>query len=177
MRLPTGLLLALSLHAVAATAADADDWLIARRGDVWKLVSKGPAGRVEKAAPNQEVLRMGENGVVLVVSMPAADGDGHVVCSEKERSDYRQTCSSAFLDCKADGGGLGMVLLGAAVGGSDGARGQRNKLSCSVNENAILGAAKTVGLIDRILPKPAPVTAAPPAPEPAPAPAPTPPLP
>ena len=40
MRLPTGLLLALSLHAFAAMAADADDWLIARRGDVWKQIGR-----------------------------------------------------------------------------------------------------------------------------------------
>ncbi|MCK9285674.1 MAG: hypothetical protein M0P39_15495 [Rhodocyclaceae bacterium] len=166
MALRIWLLLTLSLQAVGVLAQERSDWLIARDEGRWKLVAKGPAGRVEKTAPNQEVLRLGENGMVLVMTLPPADGNGSVVCSEQDRRDFRQACASAFLDCKADGGGLLAVLWGVARGGS--AAAERNRLSCRIDENAILHAALAVGMIDRILPQAPPATPQPSAPSSAP---------
>jgi len=144
-------------------ALEQSDWLIARHGSEWELVRKGIAGRVEKSAPNEEVLRLGPDAAVLVVSMPAASGQGQEVqCPDRERRDYRKPCSSAFLVCENDPAGF----LGALWGGVSGSgmAAARNRYACRADTNAILGAAKAVGMITRIppvVPKAAPDSKAP----------------
>lgn len=134
------------------------DWLIARNGGQWELVSKGAAGRVVKSALNEEVLRIGRNGRVLVLSMPRLEEGEEIHCPATERYDYRALCSSAFLDCKGDSGSLLAVLWGSSRGHS--VADSRNRHVCRADENMILTAAKTVGLMASA----APVVTAPPAP-------------
>lgn len=135
------------------------DWLIARRQGQWQLVGKGAAGRVEKSAPNEEVLRLSPDGTVRVLSMPKLKEGEEIHCPAREREDYRQPCASAFLACDMDPGGLMAALWGSVSRGSMVAD-ARNRYTCRADINAILGAAKTVGMIARIpptvLPQPAP---------------------
>ena len=126
------------------------DWLIARRGGEWELVRKGGAGRVEKSAPNEEVLRLGENKMVLVLSMPPLGADDDIQCSEKDRRDYRKPCASAFLVCEKDPGNFFAALWAGVSGGA--MADARNRYSCHLDTAAILNAAKAVGMIKKILP-------------------------
>lgn len=126
------------------------DWLIARRQGQWQLVGKGAAGRMEKSAPNEEVLRLTPEGTVRVLSMPKLKEGEEIHCPAREREDYRQPCASAFLACEPDPGGLMAALWGGVsrVSLVD----SRNRYACRADTNAILGAAKAVGMIDRIPP-------------------------
>lgn len=136
--------------AVVQVDPNQSDWLIARREGQWQLVGKGAAGRVEKSAPNEEVLRLSPEGTVRVLSMPKLKDGEEIHCPVRERQDYRQPCASAFLACELDPGGLMAALWGGVVKGSmaDG----RNRVACRADANAILRAARTVGMIDRIAP-------------------------
>lgn len=158
--MPAGLrLLALALATISqfslSTAARADaainsDWLIERWNGQWQLVTKGAAGRVEKTAINQEVLRMGKDGTVLVMTMPAVDEDGTVPCFMSKRLDYRSSCSSAFLDCTNANDGAYVTLVNGLAGFSMAE--VRARQECRINTNAVLRAAQAVGMISTILP-------------------------
>lgn len=149
------LILVVSLPAAFAPMALADgaydsDWLIERWNGQWQLVGKGPAGRVEKQAANQEVLRMGQNGTVLVMTMPAVEEEGYVLCFKSKRQDYRSPCSSAFLDCSnADDGAYVTVFNGLAGYNMTEVR---TRQECRIDTNAVLRAARAVGMISTILP-------------------------
>lgn len=125
--------------AAASQNPDDSDWLIARHEGRWELVKRGDAGRVEKSALNEEVLRLGPNSTVLVLSMPAIGEGQEIQCPESERNDYRMQCSSAFLVCSHDSASP----LGTPWGYD----------ACYVDTNAVLEAAMDVGMIARILPE------------------------
>lgn len=136
------------------------DWLIERRAGQWELVMKGPTGRVHKEYVNQEVLRMErtESGApfVAVVSMPLVAVDAEIACTERARSEAHDLCSSSFLACRPDPGsaivGVPLLLFGAGAAATD----RRHRLACHSDTEAILQAAKDVGMIRRILPLPEP---------------------
>lgn len=141
--------------ALAQGAADLEnsDWLIARRDGQWQLVAKGARGRVQKDYLNQEVLRFDStSATVLVVTMPPIGADDELTCLERARRDAKDPCSSAFLSCRANPGDAttGSFLLAIGSGGT--ATDWRNKLTCRADVDAILRAAKDVGMIKRILP-------------------------
>lgn len=135
------------------------DWLIARRQGQWQLVAKGAAGRVQKSAPNEEVLRLWPDGTVRVLSMPELKDGEEIHCPTRQREDYRQPCASAFLACEMDAGGIMAALWGSVSRGS--VADARNRYTCRADSNAILGAAKTVGMIDRVPPTVLPQPASP----------------
>lgn len=119
----------------------------------WTWESTGVTGRVHKTLANQEVLRLGENGTVLVVSLPSMVRGETVICSARARRNPLDTCSSAFLDCRSDGGGMLEALTGLTLGGAQGAFDARNAYQCTLNEDAILEAARSVGMIEKISPR------------------------
>lgn len=141
------------LLSVFSTWVRADeDWLIAKVNGQWTWESAGPEGRVRKNFLHQEVLRRGEDGLVVVVSaLPIKEGE-IVGCSETARRNPRDACSSGFLLCQPSGGAPSS-LLGLFTGGAKGASETRNSYSCSIDADAVLEAAHTVGLIERIEPK------------------------
>ncbi|MCX7175891.1 MAG: hypothetical protein NT159_18595 [Proteobacteria bacterium] len=142
------------LLCLAATGARAgDDWLIARVNGLWTWERSGPEGRVHKKFLNQEVVRLGEKGAVVVISLQPIEAGRTVQCSERARHDPQEACSSAFLDCKPAGGGVFSAVLGLVINGSKGISDARNAYRCSVNEDAVLEAAHAVGLIEGIPPK------------------------
>lgn len=143
----------LLLCAYSAQAPAGDDWLIARVNGAWTWQMSGPEGRVQKKFLNQEVLRLGEHGAVVAISLQPIEAGKSVQCSERARRDPRDPCSSAFLDCKPAGGGAFAAALGLVTGGSKGVADARNAYRCAVNEDAVLEAAHEVGLIDAIPPK------------------------
>lgn len=154
LRLPALILAAISQLAFS-TPARADsamdsDWLIERWNGQWQLVARGAAGRVEKTAINQEVLRMGKDGIVLVMTMPAVDEDGTVLCFMSKRLDYRSSCSSAFLDCTNANDGAYVTLVNGVAGFNMAE--VRTRQECRINTNAVLRAAQAVGMISTILP-------------------------
>lgn len=126
------------------------DWLIERWNGQWELVTRGAAGRIVKTAANQEVLRMGKNGIVLVMSMPKLAEGETVLCFSGKRHDYRSPCSSAFLDCAKSSDGLYVTLVNGLLG--YGMADVRSRLECRIDSSAVLGAAKAVGMISTILP-------------------------
>jgi len=153
-----GIALALAGAAVAAEAApevnqDETDWLVARRNGAWELVAKGAQGRVHKEYPNQEVLRLGAGSFVEVVSMPPLAADQEMACAQRARRDARDPCSSSFLLCRPDPAGAAHALGALMLGGTDAVADGRNRLSCRVDVDAILRAARDVGMIRRILPR------------------------
>lgn len=134
--------------------ANDSDWLIARKDGQWELVATGPRGRVRKVYLNQEVLRLGtDNSFVEVPSMSPVNAEGEVVCSPRARRDALNPCSSSFLTCRPDpaNGALSMSLF--VVGETRNAADRRNQLTCHVDVDAVLQAAKDVGMIRRILPR------------------------
>lgn len=139
----------LPLPAQAEGAHDSD-WLIERWNGKWQLVTRGAAGRVEKTAPNQEVLRLGKDGTVLVMSMPALGEDETVLCFASKRRDYRSPCSSAFLECTNSADGAYVTLLNGVAGFN--MEEVRRRQECRLNTNAVLRAAQAVGMISSILP-------------------------
>lgn len=126
------------------------DWLIERWNGQWTLAAKGAAGRVEKTAPNQEILRMGGDGTVLVMSMPALAEGETLLCFSSKRHDYRSFCSSTFLDCTNSADGAYVTLFNGALGFN--MADIRTRLECRIDTNAVLRAAKAVGMISTILP-------------------------
>lgn len=144
---------ALLLGLAANGALAADDWLIARVNGLWTWERSGPEGRVHKKFLNQEVLRLGDKGVVEAVTLRPLQAGKTVQCSERARHDPRDACSSAFLDCQPAGGGVFSAVLGLVTGGSKGIADARNAYRCSINEDAVLEAAHAVGLIEGIPPK------------------------
>ena len=139
----------------ANLAADTEtDWLIARRDGQWELVAKGLQGRVHKLYPNQEVLRQGVGGTfVEVVSAPAMEADEEIACSQRARRDARNLCSSSFLVCQPASGGVALSLTMFVLGATESAADHRNRLACRIDVDAVLHAAKTVGMIQRIPPQ------------------------
>lgn len=144
---------ALLVCLLGAGVQAADDWLIARVNGVWTWESAGQEGRVQKRYLNQEVLRLNDSGIVDVVSLQPIQAGSSVRCSESARHDPRDPCSSAFLDCKPAPGGFFSVLLGILGDGARGAADARNAYRCSINDDAVLRAAREVGLIDNIPPR------------------------
>jgi len=145
-----GALLGALLWIFSGAALADEDWLIARVNGVWSWEKTGPEGRVLKNFPNQEVLRMGENGQVIAVSaLPFTPGET-TTCSEAARRNPKHACSSAFLDCKPAGGNVFSVMLGFVLDGAKGAGEKRNAFSCAFDEQALLEAALAVGLIEKI---------------------------
>lgn len=133
---------------------DETDWLVARRNGAWELVAKGPKGRVHKEYLNQEVLRMEEGGTYVgVVSMPLVPTDEETACSPRARRNARDPCSSSFLLCRSDPAGAARALGSLVLGGATEAADLRNRLACRVDVDAILQAARDVGMIRRILPR------------------------
>lgn len=128
------------------------DWLIARNNGEWQLVAKGPVGRVYKEFPNQEVLRLQGGSSILVVSMPPIRADESTYCSARARRDARNPCASGFLACRPDPGGIATTVAKFALGGGEAAADERNRLACRVDVDAILAAAKDVGMIRDNLP-------------------------
>lgn len=140
------------LCAYSTLALAGEDWLIARVNGLWTWDSVGPEGLVQKSFPNQEVLRLGEDGLVIAVSaLPLRSGQT-VRCSEAARRNPKQACSSAFLECQPAGGGAFSALFGLVTGGSRGASDARNAYSCWLDEHAVVEAAHAVGLIERLGP-------------------------
>lgn len=132
---------------------DETDWLVARRNGAWELVAKGPLGRVHKEYPNQEVLRLVAGGTfVEVMSMPPIKAEEVTACSQRARRDARDPCSSSFLACRPDPAGPAGALAAFVRDGTAGAADRRNRLACRVDVEAILAAAREVGMIRRILP-------------------------
>lgn len=155
--LAAAVLLSLQCSAAAAdkanVAAEAD-WLIARKDGQWNVVAVGPRGRVHKTYPNQEVLRLGANAsFVEVVSMPPVNADEEIACSQRARRDARNQCSSIFLACRPDPGSGAVSLTMLVFGAAESAADQRNRLACRADVDAILQAARDVGMISRILPR------------------------
>lgn len=146
-------LLALPLFLAASGALAGDDWLISRVNGLWTWERSGPEGRVRKQFLNQEVLRLAEDGTVVAVSLQPIVAGKAVQCSERARRDPQDPCSSAFLECMPAGGGFFSALLGMVRDGSKGIVDARNAYRCAFNEDALLEAAKAVGLSDRIPPK------------------------
>lgn len=140
------------LCAYSALAQAGDDLLIARVNGLWTWESTGPEGRVRKKFLNQEVLRLDENGAVVAVSLQPFQEGKTVRCSESARHDPRNACSSAFLDCKADGGGAFSALLGLVINGAKGAADARNSYRCTASRDAVLEAANQVGLMENLAP-------------------------
>ena len=141
-----------------ASSDEESDWLIARRAGRWELVARGVEGRVRKDYPNQEVLRLVNAGAyVEVMSMPPVVADEAVTCSQRARRDARDPCSSNFLLCRPDPALAVVTLATWLVGGAGTAAETRNQLACRPDVDAILEAAKDVGMIRRILPRPDPV--------------------
>ncbi|MBI5921322.1 MAG: hypothetical protein HY847_06685 [Betaproteobacteria bacterium] len=148
-----GLWLALLLCVFSGAVLADEDWLITRVNGAWTWEKTGPEGRVLKNFLNQEVLRLGEDGQVIAVSaLPFTPGET-TTCSETARRNPKHACSSAFLDCKAAGGGVFSVMLGFVLDGGKGASEARNAFSCTFNEQALQEAAVAVGLIDKLAPK------------------------
>jgi hypothetical protein len=142
-----------SAFPMAVRAADPyeSDWLIERWNGQWELVTKGTAGRVGKTAPNQEVLRMGQDNTVLVMTMPGIEKEGGTtLCFKNDRHDYRSPCSSAFLDCSPANDGAYVTAFNGLLGFNP--MDIRTRLECRINTNAVLRAAKAVGMISHILP-------------------------
>ena len=140
---------ALSAGARAEGAHDSD-WLIERWNGRWELASRGAAGRVEKTASNQEVLRLGKDGTVLVMSMPKLAEGETVLCFASKRRDYRSPCSSAFLACSNANDGAYVTVVNGLAGFN--MMDVRSRLECRIDSNAVLRAAQAVGMISTILP-------------------------
>jgi hypothetical protein len=129
------------------------DWLIARKAGKWEFVADGPSGRVAKAATNQEVMRLdAKTGKVVVLTLPLLEENEEMYCPERERFDPRSACSSAFLECRKAPAGMTMAMLGQVLGRTP--EDSRNRLACRIDGNAILQAAKSVGLIKTVPPLP-----------------------
>ncbi|MGE5621441.1 MAG: hypothetical protein ACM3VY_00290 [Candidatus Bathyarchaeota archaeon] len=133
-----------------AEGAYDSDWLIERWNGRWELASRGAAGRVEKMAPNQEVLRLGKDGTVLVMTMPEVAEGGTVLCFASKRRDYRSPCSSAFLECSQANDGAYVTAVNGLAGFN--MMDVRSRLECRIDSNAVLRAAQAVGMISTILP-------------------------
>jgi len=147
-------ILALLLCLAASGALAGDDWLIARVNGLWTWERSGPEGRVRKQFLNQEVLRLADDGTVVAVSLQPIVAGKAVQCSERARRNPQDPCSSAFLECKAAGGGFFSALKGMVLDGSKGIVDARNAYRCALDEDALLEAAHAVGLSDGIPPKP-----------------------
>ena len=146
-------ILAPLLCLAASGALAGDDWLISRVNGLWTWEKSGPEGRVRKQFLNQEVLRLADDGTVVAVSLQPIVAGKVVQCSERARRDPQDPCSSAFLECKAAGGGFFSALKGMVLDGSKGIVDARNAYRCALNEDALLEAANAVGLSDGIPPK------------------------
>jgi len=145
--------LALLLCALSGAALAEEDWLITRVNGQWTWERTAPEGRVQKNFLNQEVLRLSEDGRVTAVSaLPFAPGQSGN-CSESARRNPKHACSSAFLECRPAGGGVFSVMLGFFMDGAKGAAEARNAYVCALQENAVLEAAHSVGLIEKLAPK------------------------
>ncbi|MFA7268002.1 MAG: hypothetical protein WC073_01535 [Sterolibacterium sp.] len=141
------------LCAYSALTLAGEDWLIARVNGLWTWERTGPEGLVQKTFPNQEVLRLREDGGVTAVSaLPIRIGQT-ARCSESARRNLKQACSSTFLECTPDGSGAFFTFFGFLSNGGKGAADARNAYSCSLNQQAVLEAAHAVGLIESIAPK------------------------
>jgi len=147
-------ILALLLCLAASGALAGDDWLIARVNGLWTWERSGPEGRVRKQFLNQEVLRLADDGTVVAVSLQPIVAGKAVQCSERARRNPQDPCSSAFLECKAAGGGFFSALKGMVLDGSKGIVDARNAYRCALDEDALMEAAHAVGLSDGIPPKP-----------------------
>lgn len=140
-------LFSLSSHVFAA------DWLIARVNGQWAWERTGAQGRISKSLPNQEVLRLAEDGSVSVITSPPLVVGDRLTCSDRARRDVRNRCSSAFLDCRSDPGGFLSTVSGLLGSGPQAGFDARNSYRCELNENALLEAAQAVGMIEKVPPQ------------------------